>query len=94
MTYQTQFPDFTEMPAIPAGWTDTSWRNDASPSFVPAPGLLVWVDYANDEQREFPGGRRFLVCRADAEGCYTGDLLDSDDWSEVLAFIAAQQKAA
>jgi hypothetical protein len=35
MSYREEFPDFdpAAMPAIPQHWGDTSWHNDACPSF-------------------------------------------------------------
>lgn len=83
MTYQTEFPDFdpTTMPAILASWTDTSYGNDACPSFAPADDWRVFVDYADPAQREFAGVRFVVICDLNC----TADL-ETDDWSEVLAF--------
>jgi hypothetical protein len=92
MTFQTEFPDFpaADMPAIPAGWEDASWHNNSAPSFIAPGGFNVWIDYLDPANREFDGGKRFLVNKLDADGCFTNDDpdLETDDWSEVLAFIA------
>lgn len=79
--YAVEFPDFpaTDLPAIPATWTDESWRNDACPSWRTAFGYRVFVDYADPAARE-NGGARFTVL--DSED---GHVLDSDEWRDVLA---------
>lgn len=78
------FPDFSlgTLPAIPEGWEDTSWKNDACPSFGVA-NLRIFIDYADPKQRELgPDTNRFLICGED------GDLiLATDDWNEVLQRI-------
>jgi hypothetical protein len=90
MTFRTEFPDFdpSTMPAIPADWEDTSWANDTCPTFMnEALGLFLSVDFADEALREFEGGKRFYLS-AYADGI--GDtLLETDDWAEVLAFIAS-----
>jgi hypothetical protein len=88
MTYLTEFPDFTDMPAIPAGFEDTSWHNDACPRFENAAlGLALWCDYADAADREHADGKRFLLCTVDDE-----TLLATDDWNEVTAAINARTK--
>lgn len=92
MSYRTEFPDFdpSTMPAIPAGFVDTSWRQDMSPRFTcPLLGLAVWTDYADPEEREFPGSARFgLTFEAmtmDGQ-LITNDvatLAESDDWRAI-----------
>lgn len=80
MTYRTEFPDFQEadMPAIPEGFTDRSWKNDASPHFEhDGLGLSLFLDYADGALSEFPELRasgdhkRFFLMqmdRGEAEG--------------------------
>lgn len=90
MTFQTEFPDFpaTDMPAIPAGWTDQSWRNDSCPCFNTGNGALVYVDFADTSLREIPDGTRFNV-QADPEiHGHNETFLDTDIWDEVLFFVA------
>lgn len=109
MTYQTEFPDFPEadMPAIPQGFEDTSWRNEGCPHFMNAKaGLEIWVDYADPTKSELPEHRaegsvkRFALYRVnvDDEGVYLDDareiLAEADDWNEVLAAIIGEQFAA
>jgi len=89
--YQAEFPDYRpeDMPAIPAGWVDQSWHNDACPFFLAAPDLGVFVDYADPHTRECDEGHRFMVVRME-DGMHPAEggelLLATDEWSEVLAF--------
>ncbi len=94
MTYRDEFPDFdpATMPAIPADWTGISWHNDGCPSWNTGNGLVVCVDYAAPEQREFPEGPRFCVIVDPAISDHNEDLFQSDDWEAVLAF--AEGRAA
>lgn len=92
MTFQTEFPDFdaTTLPAIPEGWTDTSWHNDICPSFNTGKGTYVFVDFADIELREFDGCKRFSV-HTDPEVTNSNDVLfESDDWADVLKFVDSQ----
>lgn len=75
--YREQFPDFpaNAMPVIPESFADTSWRNDACPSFSNGE-LIIWVDYPKPEDRELSDTKRFTV-----------GPLDTDDWEEVLRFV-------
>lgn len=89
--FQVEFPDFpaADMPAIPEGFHDSSWHNDACPS-IEGNRLKVFIDYADVAQRELgEDSDRFIVLRLDSEGCLTGDnpLLATDDWQAVLALI-------
>lgn len=78
------------MPTIPAGFEDSSWCNDMCPSFTSeALGLVIWVDHSERDKREFPEIERFCVQSTDDEGAAKhGPELRTDDWSEVLAFVA------
>jgi hypothetical protein len=92
MTFQTEFTDFPAetLPPIPAGWTDQSWHNDTCPCFNAGNGNVVFIDYADTDLREWPESKRFTV-QGDPEIVDHNDvLLETDDWSEVLAFIAAK----
>lgn len=99
MSYLTQFPDFPEsdMPKLPAGFVDHSWKNEACPCFMnSALGLAVFIDYADETKREFQGeegGKRFTVHSIDDSGAVISVLLESDEWAAVLQFIAEQTAA-
>lgn len=88
MTYRTEFPDFdpATMPAIPADWRDTSWRNETCPCFA-TKGLSIFVDYVDPEQREFPECERFTVHDLSVNNTEDSVLYYSDDWAAVLAFV-------
>ena len=95
MTFKTEFPDFpaADMPAIPAGWTDQSWHNDACPSFNTGSGMVVFIDFADPTLKEFEDTKRFTV-HSDPEKADSNDVLfETDDWAEVLAFIATDPHA-
>jgi hypothetical protein len=85
MPYQTEFPDFpaSDMPAIPAGWQDVSFRNDACPSFSKGV-FLLYVNYADPAKREFPETPRFSVHYF--EGSHPA-ICESDNWQEILDAI-------
>lgn len=56
MSYRTEFPDFAEadMPEIPEGFTDRSWRNEPCPCFIhEASGVVLWIDFSDIKMREF-----------------------------------------
>lgn len=93
MTYRTEFPDFDSatMPAIPAGWTDQSWHNDACPSFNAGNGMVVFIDFADPSLKEFEDTKRFTV-HSDPEVHDSNDVLfETDDWEECLAFLIANK---
>jgi hypothetical protein len=89
--YQIEFPDFAPdtMPVIPGSFLDTSWRNDACPSFTSdVLGLSLFIDFADPAAREFPDGKRFNLINQD-HGVEVGTWsLETDDMQEVRAEIA------
>lgn len=77
---------------IPKGFEDTSWRNEAGPSFFDENRRLVlFVERARPEDREFQDCERYVLKEAlDRDGAVPFDhLLATDDADEVLARIAA-----
>lgn len=89
MSYRTEFPDFPEsdMPALPEGFSDTSWHNDACPSYE-SPSFRIMIDYADPTQRALGTGSRFIVMETDDES--GNAVLETDDWSEVLETITTE----
>lgn len=85
-TYSTEFPDFVMDVVVPSDFKDTSWRNDVCPSFM-AHGLCLWIDYKEPEKREMQG-KRFAIVTVDEEQQRGETLIETDDWSEVIAKIA------
>ncbi|KRQ99263.1 hypothetical protein CP49_11745 [Bradyrhizobium valentinum] len=76
------------MPAmIPADFADTSWHNDACPSFTnEALGLTIWIDYAELAMREHPSGERFTLEPHD-EIEPPAEHVNSDDFGDIIAAI-------
>lgn len=90
--YQVEFPDFDPetMPAIPGGFADWSWHNDACPSFGNvALGLQIYIDFADVKMREMPMAGRFAVFTLDAQGCLNSDeaVLVADDWQAIMDWL-------
>jgi hypothetical protein len=85
-----EFPDYelATLPAIPADWAESSWHNDACPSFMARDDKLhIFVDYAYPEAREWPDiGFRFSVSHIDEAGDIH-QLLETDDWQAVTSFV-------
>lgn len=90
MNFRTEFPDFdpATMPAIPEAWTDISWHNDACPSFDTGT-CNVFIDYANEADREFLGQPRFCVI---AYPDHDGESFASDNWDAIIAFVNDHQQ--
>ena len=87
MTYQNEFPDFGTLDVtLPEGFIDTSWHNDVSPSFT-RDNLLIWIDYKEPSDREFPETKRFTLCLLDPEGEYEKTLAHSDNWNIIVSAI-------
>lgn len=82
------FPTNT-LPPIPRQWSDQSWHNDACPSFNTETGLVVWINYLVVTEREWEGIKRFTVQNDPNTTSNCDSLLDTDDWEEVLVFVAA-----
>jgi len=62
--YKTEFPNYDDELILPEGWIDTSWHNDACPSFEKVFGdvkFRIYCDYKDMEARENPSWTRFGV---------------------------------
>lgn len=69
MSYKTEFPHYDDELTLPDGWVDTSWHNDACPSFEKTiNGTLVrlWCDYKDRSLSEI-GGLRFSISMYDEQ---------------------------
>jgi len=92
MSYREEFPDFdpADMPAIPDGFDDVSWHNDTCPSFLnDRAGLIIFVDFADPDRREFPECPRFTLGVWD--GGSTGEsIADGDDWQVIIDALAGR----
>lgn len=91
--YQQEFPDFAaaDLPAIPQGFEDSSWHNDACPSFISAElGLRIWINYADKEKREQQGDSRFGLQVENTDDDIT-DPVNSDDWAVILEAVEEER---
>lgn len=91
--YRKEFPDYPEdqMPALPEGWEDVSWHNDACPAFRRIihgeVGVTIYVDYAEAAEREFPECDRFVVFLSHDDGALEDEPRESfEGLAEALAF--------
>lgn len=91
MTYSVEFPDFADMPTdIPAGLVDSSWHNDACPSFTiwqdeSDSRLVLWIDHANPSEREVSTAPRFCIALMNDSATVT--LAAFDEWPEVKSEV-------
>lgn len=90
MTFRDQFPSYpvADMPRLPAGFVDQSYRNDVCPHFDnDAARIAVWIDHPDRALREYPECKRFTVHSIDADGYVQEMLFESDVWQDVLKFL-------
>lgn len=87
-----QFPDFDQsaLPAIPAHWTDSSFRNDVCPSFTTGNTetghfLHIFIDAEDPARREFAEGGRFTVCYPDSD---PRESLSIECWQDALLAVS------
>lgn len=83
--YAVEFPAFANdsacaaMAARSEGWEDTSWHNDACPSFT-CDVFVLWIEHPDPAMREFNSARFTMVCEDET-------MLETEDWADVLAFM-------
>lgn len=95
--FREEFPSFPadSMPVLPAGWEDTSWHNDACPSFTnKAARVAMFVDYPNIEDRELSEGGRFVVYAVDKDGCALCDCATIYEGDSIEAALDTAQRHA
>lgn len=93
MSYKKEFPYFDfDIPHV-EGFTDKSWHNDVSPSFIrklnDTQSIVLWVDYADENRREC-GGRQFVVIVTPTEDYFytePQDVIETDSWDEAMQAI-------
>lgn len=98
LKWQIEFPDFpaADMPALPAFADDISWHNDSCPSFMIAGDtigahVVLFVDYADAERREFPDTARYSIRYLALKDIV--DIYEGDDWTECLKVATAEALA-
>ena len=91
--WETEFPNMTEMPALPESFADTSWHNDIAPSYMSESlRLQVYINYPNLEDREESFmEKRFGIFRTKADSSIDAETFwfETDHWSDILRVIAA-----
>lgn len=93
MSWQSEHGKSFDVPAnilAAAGLVDQSWHNDICPCFCwpwdDQQDLRLWVDHPDNDQREMPGGKRFMVGRGyDGGHPNKFEQFDTDDLNEALA---------
>jgi hypothetical protein len=102
--WQDEFGDEYDVPHdIDARMIDTSWHNDACPSFTldlaDGDTLKLWVDHPELSARDY-AGKRYTLVRIISETTYADggrtveesenveELLSTDDLSEVLSTLS------
>jgi hypothetical protein len=87
----TAFPDFTLDIELPEGFRDVSFVNDQCPSFQHDElDLLLFVDYANPAEREYPETERFSLLRTEDGKLpveHREHIVDTDDLALILQKI-------
>jgi hypothetical protein len=92
MNYKQEFRYFDfDIPHI-EGFTDKSWHNDVSPSFIreydETRSVVFWVDYLEESRREC-GGKQFtlvFMLTNDEEELYSEPeyILETNSWDEAI----------
>lgn len=91
--YHHVFADYAlaDIPPIPAGWSDVSWKNDACPCWrVDSQGstFYVFADYADENKRDFgPGVARFSISADMAWDNSRATVFDTDDWDALITAL-------
>lgn len=89
---QREFPDFDleTLPTLPDGFTCAAWHNDSCPAWYEgdpavyeAGKLMIAVDYADPNLREFPEGDRFSLHMVRVADTSPEPLLSSDEWTDI-----------
>lgn len=83
MSITTEFPTYplSSLPSIPFAWEDTSWHNDACPSYHVGNEVYVYVDFEEASERVYPEcEERFTVFNTTTDAT----LYSGNDWEEVL----------
>lgn len=91
--FHSVFTDYplVDLPPIPAGWRDVSWRNDACPCWEVLSQdetLYVFCDYADEDKRDYgPGVARFSISSVMGWDGSRVTVFDTDDWDELITVL-------
>lgn len=88
--YRKAFPDFTLDVAIPNGFEDVSYRQDACPAWINGrAGLHLFIDYADPDQRETVGPR-FVLSEYGPDGI-GAVVIEADDYAAILTHTTGME---
>lgn len=98
--FKTAFPHMADdIPAIPDSWKDSSWHNDACPSFYVMEGgagdsnyksARVWICESDAAEREFPEMPRFQLSYENGESDFFVGLA-TDNFAQLVEYVAIRQ---
>lgn len=93
----TNYPIYVPKFLLQAPWEDTSWGNDACPSFFNAYlQVRVFVDFDNPEHRDNPEGTTKYsaeFCDSEMQRLPTAASFDTDNEADLLKWIEAETTA-
>lgn len=84
--YRQAFPDFVLGVTLPEGFEDTSWKDDACPSFTRTVGdydIRLYINYTDPSRRECPDMSHFSAVVSHKGDCDSVLEFCSDDWVEM-----------
>jgi len=94
--FHPEFGDFplADMPAaIPQGFYDSSWHNDACPSYYSErDSIRIWINYVDHDLREHEFGTRFSAYQELDDGSIP--IAASDDWHTIVDAVIEYQAQA
>lgn len=94
--YRIEFPDFGELDVqLPEGFVDSSWHNDAMPSFekqLPCGNTMrLWIDYVDLAKSEIKV-ERFVLCLYDSDhNTINPAMFLTDSYASMERFIEQHQ---
>lgn len=84
--FMQEFGDYGPLGfTLPEGWQDTSWHNDACPSFESSFSYRLWCDYEEPLHREGNSTERYALCVV-PEDASDEFVMGSENAQELLAF--------
>jgi hypothetical protein len=95
-SFKKEFPEFQLSVDIPAGLSDTSWRNEITSSWecptLDGRSVKLWVFNADSALRDLdadgmPEGHQFILSICSENGDIEDDVLKTSHYSDVLEYI-------
>jgi hypothetical protein len=94
--FHPEFSDYplADLPAMPEGFSDSSWHNDVCPSYRSETlGLQIFMDYVDKSLSESAMGTRFSIHRDMPDGS-SDVVFQSDDWADIVEFVEGEKTRA